>query len=118
MIDSGSTPISRASLIAKCEGQGQAYSNVTSQIYKSVSLGTVGYSAQETARDLLYKYTDYTAAISITSIPIYYLDANVRITVQDRAAGIYGDYVIKTINLPLDAKNTMSISATRALERV
>lgn len=118
MIDAGSTPISRASLIAKCEGQGQAYSNVTSQIYKSVSLGTVGYSAQETARDLLYKYTDYTAAISITSIPIYYLDANVRITVQDRAAGIYGDYVIKTINLPLDAKNTMSISATRALERV
>ena len=118
MIDAGSTPISRASLIAKCEGQGQAYSNVTSQIYKSVSLGTVGYSAQEIARDLLYKYTDYTAAISITSIPIYYLDANVRITVQDRAAGIYGDYVIKTINLPLDAKNTMSISATRALERV
>lgn len=118
MIDAGSTPISRASLIAKCEGQGQAYSNVTSQIYKSVSLGTVGYSAQETARDLLYKYTDYTAAISITSIPIYYLDANVRITVQDRAAGIYGDYVIKTINLPLDAKNTMNISATRALERV
>lgn len=118
MIDAGSTPISRASLIAKCEGQGQAYSNVTSQIYKSISLGTVGYSAQETARDLLYKYTDYTAAISITSIPIYYLDANVRITVQDRAAGIYGDYVIKTINLPLDAKNTMSISATRALERV
>ena len=118
MIDAGSTPISRASLIAKCEGQGQAYSNVTSQIYKSVSLGTVGYSAQETARDLLYKYTDYTAAISITSIPIYYLDANVRITVQDRAAGIYGDYVIRTINLPLDAKNTMSISATRALERV
>ena len=118
MIDAGSIPISRASLIAKCEGQGQAYSNVTSQIYKSVSLGTVGYSAQETARDLLYKYTDYTAAISITSIPIYYLDANVRITVQDRAAGIYGDYVIKTINLPLDAKNTMSISATRALEKV
>ena len=118
MIDTGSTPISRASLIAKREGQGQAYSHVTSQIYKSVSLGTVGYSAQETARDLLYKYTDYTAEISITSIPIYYLDANARITVQDRAAGIYGDYVIKTINLPLDAKNTMSISATRALERV
>ena len=67
---------------------------------------------------MLFRSTDYTAAISITSIPIYYLDANVRITVQDRAAGIYGDYVIKTINLPLDAKNTMSISATRALERV
>lgn len=118
MIDAGSSAISRASMIAKCEGEGQAYSNVTSQIYKSVSLGTVGYSAQETARDLLYKYTDYTAAISITSIPIYYLDANARITVQDRAAGIYGDYVVKTISLPLDAKSTMSISATRALERV
>lgn len=118
MIDGGSSAISQSSLITKCESCGQAYSRVDSNIYNSISLGTAGYSAQEVARDLLYQYTDYSSAISITSIPIYYLDANNRITVYDRASGIYGDYVVKTISVPLDAKNTMSISATKALERV
>ena len=109
---------SQKTLIEKCENRGQDYSIVSSNVYDAISLGTTGYTAQEVARDLLYQYTDYTSAIQITSIPIYYLDANNRITVYDRAAGIYGDYVIKSINLPLDAKNTMSISATKALERI
>lgn len=118
MINSGDAAAARASLIAKCEKTGQPYSNVTDNIYKSLALGSLGYSAQEVARDLMYQYTDYTSSISITSIPIYYLDVNTRISVYDRAAGIYGDYIVKSINLPLDAKNTMTISATRALERV
>lgn len=118
LINAGDAAVARASLIAKCEGTGQPYANVTDNIYKSLALGTLGYSAQEVARDLMYQYTDYTASISITSIPIYYLDANTRISVYDRAAGIYGDYIIKSINLPLDAKSTMSISASKALERI
>lgn len=118
MINSGDTAIQRASIIQKCEQEGQQYSNVSKQIYKSTSLGTVGYTAEEVMREILYQYTNYMSSISISSIPIYYLNANSRITVHDRASGIYGDYVIKSITLPLDAKSTMSISATRALERV
>lgn len=118
LIDANASAIAQSSLITKCENNGQAYARVSSNVYDTVSLGTAGYSAQEVARSLLYQYTDYTSAISITSIPIYYLDANNRITVYDRASGIYGDYVVKSINLPLDAKSTMSISATKALERV
>ena len=49
---------------------------------------------------------------------IYYLDVNSRITVQDRKSGIYGDYIIKSISLPLSAGSTMTISASRALERI
>ena len=117
MINNNSSAISQANLITKCENNGQTYSRVSSNIYNSISLGTIGYSAREVARDLLYQYTDYTSSISITSIPVYYLDANNRITVYDRASGIAGDYIVKSISLPLDAKNTMSISATKALER-
>lgn len=118
MIDINSPIISRESLKKKCENESQAYSFVPSSVYRNLALGTIGYSAKEVARDLLYRFTDYTAAINLTSIPIYYINPNSRITVNDRAAGIFGDYVIKTINLPLDAKNTMTISATRALERI
>lgn len=118
LINTGSAAAGRASLIAKCENSGQPYSNVSESIYKNLALGQIGYSAQETARNLMYQYTDYTASISITSIPIYYLDVNSRISIYDRAAGIYGDYIIKSINLPLDAKGTMTITASKALERI
>lgn len=118
MINGGSSALSQSSIIKKCEDNGQSYSRVSNNIYHSIAIGSSGYSAQEVARGLLYQYTDYTASISIASIPIYYLDANNRITIQDRASGIYGDYVVKSISLPLDAKGTMTITATKALERV
>lgn len=118
LINNADDAFAKASIIMRCEQSGQDYANVSSSIYKSVAIGTSGYTAQETARDLLYQYTNYAESISLTSIPIYYLDVNNRITVYDRAAGIYGDYVVKSISLPLDAKSTMSISATRALERI
>lgn len=118
MIDSTFADAAQAYLISKCEEIGQPYSRVPHSVYSNIAVGTVGYTAQETMRDLLYQYTDYMSTISLTSIPIYYLDVNSRITVQDKSSGIYGDYIINSINLPLDAKNTMIISASRALERV
>lgn len=108
----------RAEVINKCELEGQPFANVDSNIYSKIAFNTTGYSAHSTARELLYQYTDYNASISLQAIPIYYLDANRRITVQDKASGIFGDYIIKSISLPLDAKSTMSISATKAMERI
>lgn len=118
MIDLGMDATSRQKIIDRCEREGQMYSNVNSNIYAKVAVGTAGYTAQETSRELLYQYTNYNESISIQSVPIYYLDVNSRITVQDRKAGIYGDYIIKSISLPLSAGSTMSITASRALERI
>ena len=118
MIDLAMDSASRTKLIQKCEKMGQPYSNVNSIIYSKVAIGTSGYTAQEVSRDLLYQYTGYNESISIQSIPIYYLDVNSRITVQDRKSGISGDYIINSISLPLDAGSTMTITASRALERI
>jgi len=38
--------------------------------------------------------------------------------VHDEESDIYGDYVISRISLPLDVNGTMSISATRASEKL
>lgn len=108
----------RQKMITRCENEGQPYSNVSSDIYSLISIGTIGYTAQEVARDLLYQYTNYNESISIQSVPIYYLDVNSRITVQDVKSGIYGDFIIQSITLPLEAQGTMSIGAVRALERI
>ena len=118
LINVADSAITRAEIIARCDSEGQPYANVSSNVYENVAIGTSGYTAHETARELLYQYTDYNESISIQSIPIYYLDTNSRISVYDKASNIFGDYIIKSISLPLDAKSTMSISATRALERI
>ena len=118
LIDANAPAVSQASIISACDSTGQAYSRIPHNVYNNVAIGTVGYTAQETMRELLYQNTNYNASISITSIPIYYLDVNSRITVNDKASGIGGDYIVNSINLPLDAKSTMTISASQVIDRV
>ena len=108
----------RSSTIERCEKEGQPYCNVDASIFNKTAIGTVGYAAHSRVRELLYQHTSYNEIISIQSIPIYYLDANRRITVHDQASNIYGDYVVNNISIPLSVGGTMSISATRALERI
>ena len=81
-------------------------------------MNSSGYTALETFRDLLYQNTSFAETISISSIPIYYLDVNRRITVNDKVSGISGDYIVNSISLPLNGQQTMSISASRAYERI
>lgn len=102
----------------QCDAEGQTYSNVDRQIYNLLAQNTLGYTAQETVRELLYQYTNFNENISLSTIPIYYLDVNSRITVQDKGSNIYGDYIIKSISVPLNVNGQMSISATKALERI
>ena len=118
LIDTESPIKEQERIISRCQYEGQPYANVSHKVYSKVTIGTMGYTAQEVTRDLLYQYTDYAESISIQSIPIYYLEPNTRITVDDQKSGIHGDYIIKNISLPLDAGGTMSISATRAFERI
>ena len=88
IINNNATAISQASIIAECESCGQPSSRVAAIVYDNVAIGTIGYTAQETVRELLYQYTDYHSSISFTSIPIYYLDVNSRITIKDNVSGI------------------------------
>jgi len=51
-------------------------------------------------------------------MPIYHLEPNTRITVNDDDSDIHGDYIINSLTVPLTANGTMSISASRAIERI
>ena len=102
----------------ECEMKGQNYVQVDSSIFNLLTTGGSKNSAYNYVRELLYQYTSYNESISIQSVPIYYLEPNTRITVQDKESNIFGDYMISNISIPLDINSTMSISATRALERI
>ena len=102
----------------ECENRKQEYVQVKSELYSLLSNGGSMRSAYEQMRKELYQYTNYNEQVSLTMLPIYYLEPNTRITIRDVESGIYGDYMIKSFSLPLDVNGTMSLSCTRALERI
>ena len=102
----------------ECIARKQQYSQVKPQIYSLLENGGVLKSAYEEIRKQLYLYTTYNEQISLTLLPIYYLEPNTRITINSKNVGINGDYIIRSISLPLNIEGTMTLSCTKALERI
>lgn len=90
---------------------------VSSKVYNNLTVGGGYHSAFDTIKDLLYQHTSYNENISLSVIPIYHLEPNRRITVNDPDIGICGDYLIKSISLPLSYNGTSNISATKIVEK-
>ena len=97
---------------------GQYWTQIPKELSELLVTGGKLNSCFEKIKDLLYQYTHLNNTISITSLPIYYLEPNTRITVEDGPAGIYGDYIIQSISLPLDISSTMTINAYKALQKI
>ena len=105
-------------LIDEAQNKGQNFITVNENIYNMITVGGMSNSAYHKVRELLYQYTSYNESITIQSLPVYTLEPNTRIEVRDLESNIFGDYMISTISIPLAVGSTMSISATRALERI
>ena len=102
----------------ECIEKKQAFCQVPPEIYDALVIGGYYNGADIMIKDLLYQYTNFNENISITCMPIYYLEPNSRITVQSEEAGISDDFIIKSISIPLDNSGTMTISANRAATKI
>ena len=89
--------------------------NVSKEIFNELVVGGNSTSAYNKVKELLIQHTHYNEAITLTTIPIYYLEPNNRIHIEDTELGINGDYLMNTISLPLTI-GTSSISCTRCIE--
>ena len=67
--------------------------------------------------DLLYQFGYCIENISLTTVPVYHLQPNTRIYVQDNETNINGEYIVSKLTIPLTYDGTMSITATKAPER-
>ena len=90
---------------------------ISTDVYNNMTLSAAQNSAFTKTQELLLNYTQYGEAINLSIIPIYHLDANTRISIVDTDLGINGDYLIKTISLPLTSNGVSSISATKCVEK-
>ena len=96
----------------------QAFCQINAKLAESLALGSTINSAYDNVRSMLHEMTSYNETINITSIPLYFLEPNTRVTVNDEDTGVKGDYIIKTLSVPLTHNGTMTISANKAIERI
>lgn len=102
----------------ECDAIGQDWIQVDDTVFSLLTVGGSQNSCYARICDLLYQHTTMNETISITALPLYYLEPNTRITVSDEASGINGDYMIRSINLPLTVEGTMTISAYKCLQKI
>lgn len=95
---------------------GYDFVQVSEEIYSKLALGGNDSPAYEKVKELLVQHTVYNEAITLTTIPIYYLEPNTRIHIEDNDTAVNGDYIINSISLPFGI-GTSNISCTRCLER-
>lgn len=102
----------------ECNIRHQKFIQVSSNIYKMIGLGGIYNSCFNEIKMLLYEKTGYNESVSMSCLPIYHLEPNIRIGAKDIASNIYGDYMLNSMSIPLRAGGTMSINATRVTEKL
>lgn len=94
------------------------YLQLTSGLAQYFQLSYQGKSAKDELDNLLYETTYYQDSITVSCLPIYYLEPNHRIKVVDMNSGIRGEYVIRSISISLAYDGLMSMQANIAAERL
>lgn len=97
---------------------GYTYAQLPSHLEYLFTISSQGKSAKDVLDDYLYTYSYCTESITISALPIYSLEPNTRIFVRDDKSGINGEYIVSKISFPLDANGTMSINATKVVDRI
>ena len=81
-------------------------------------ISTRGKNAMDVIEEYLYSYTYPATAITLTTIPIYYLTPNTLIYLNDTKTGSVGEYILQKYSLQLGATAQMSISAIETAKRI
>ena len=101
----------RADLVRR----GESVCQVDSSIYNAMATGGETATAFERIKYELYLHTWYQRTVTLSALPVYFLDANMRIRISDRVTGTYGDYEIKTITSSFG--QAMSVTCSEIKER-
>ena len=72
----------------------------------------------DVVQEYLYNYTYPVSAITMKTIPIFYLTPNTLIYVDDKATGVAGEYIMQKFSFQLGANAQMTINAVETAKRI
>ena len=102
----------------EAELNGQTPIAVSKEVFDRLSVFDEETPAYDLLRAQLHEFLSYNENINLTTVPVYHLDVNTRISVEDEKSDIHGDYIIQSIQIPLTINGNMTINAKRAIERI
>ena len=97
---------------------GYTYVKLNKDIENLFHISSQGKTAHSQLETFLYDFTYCTESISMTTIPVYFLQPNTRISVRDDKSHINGEYLINRLIIPLTYNGTMNISAVKAADTI
>ena len=78
------------------------------------SISSQGKSTKDELDNQLQNFTYASQTVSLTSIPVYYLQPNTRIEITNNEnLDVNGEYIVSKITIPLAYNGTMSITAIK-----
>ena len=101
----------------ECEDNGMPYTQVRGEVFYNLATGGYKNGAFDQVKYELYLHTTYQNSVSITGLPVFYLEPNSRIELNDTSTNTYGDYNLNTLSIPLGPGNAMTVSCNQSIER-
>lgn len=94
---------------------GYTYIQLQNTMENLFTISSKGKSAKGRIEELLQDYAYCIESANISTIPVYHLEPNSCILIQDDRTGISGEYVANKFTIPLTHNGTMSITATKLI---
>ena len=95
----------------------EPYIQVESELYNNFVTGGYANGAYDQIKYELFLHTRYQNSVSLTAIPVFYLEPNSRVTISDKTTNTFGDYIVQNISITFGPGANMSVSCTEAMER-
>ena len=97
---------------------GYTYINLPQYLENYFTISAQGQSANDKLYSLLDQHTNLTENVTLTSVPIYHLQPNVRVMVKDDNTKINGEYIVSKITVPLTYNGTSSITTSKVVNKL
>ena len=97
---------------------GYCYMHVPEGLDNLFSISSRGKNSMDVISEYLYTYTYPASAITLNSIPIYYLTPNTLIYVEDKDTGAIGEYIMQKYSIQLGLSAQMTINAVETPKRL
>ena len=82
------------------------------------SISERGKSAKERIDELLQEHSYAIEQTNITTVPLYHLEPNTRVSVKDEMSNVDGEYIVTKVIIPLAYNGTMSLSTTKVVSNI
>ena len=102
----------------ECNNNNQPWVQVSDNIYANFITGGYLNGAYDIIKYELFAHTKFQKVVSLTTLPVFYLEPNSRVEVSERTTNTYGDFMIQTINLTLGPGANMAITLNEVSERL